>query len=288
MLLPQHADELKVAIKTLCPGAQGYNGSQLWDTAFAVQALGATQLGDHLGDSLKRAASFIEASQVRFLTHILFPVVYGPVRTEVCRFNCQLNQRKHGGCGPARDRRFSYCRRIQADCITYCWEGFLRWVHKGVSLPMCTVQAREDVPGPLNKWYRHISKGAWPFSTRDHGWPISDCTSEGALLINCSNMLQTPGRMLCADICTALRAILKLRHVCRQHGSCCLRKMLRCFPSIVANAGTPPGFHMQVSKRRLCFQRSRGRSATEQLVWPSFTDVLDSRNLILQILYQQA
>ena len=33
--------------------------------------------------------------------------------------------------------------------------------------------------GPLSAVYRHISKGAWPFSTRDHGWPISDCTSEG-------------------------------------------------------------------------------------------------------------
>lgn len=31
----------------------------------------------------------------------------------------------------------------------------------------------------MAKYYRHISKGAWPFSTRDHGWPISDCTSEG-------------------------------------------------------------------------------------------------------------
>lgn len=29
------------------------------------------------------------------------------------------------------------------------------------------------------KFYRHISKGGWPFSTRDHGWPISDCTAEG-------------------------------------------------------------------------------------------------------------
>merc|ERR1711916_138929 len=29
-------------------------------------------------------------------------------------------------------------------------------------------------------FYRHpISRGAFPFSTRDHGWPISDCTSEG-------------------------------------------------------------------------------------------------------------
>mmetsp|Transcript_1807 Transcript_1807/g.3842 ORF Transcript_1807/g.3842 Transcript_1807/m.3842 type:complete len:312 (-) Transcript_1807:69-1004(-) len=31
----------------------------------------------------------------------------------------------------------------------------------------------------MSKYYRHWSKGAWPFSTRDHGWPISDCTSEG-------------------------------------------------------------------------------------------------------------
>jgi squalene cyclase len=29
------------------------------------------------------------------------------------------------------------------------------------------------------KWFRHVSKGGWPFSTAAHGWPISDCTSEG-------------------------------------------------------------------------------------------------------------
>jgi len=28
-------------------------------------------------------------------------------------------------------------------------------------------------------YYRHQSKGGWPFSTAAHGWPISDCTSEG-------------------------------------------------------------------------------------------------------------
>lgn len=28
-------------------------------------------------------------------------------------------------------------------------------------------------------WYRHISKGGWPFSSAAHGWPISDCTAEG-------------------------------------------------------------------------------------------------------------
>jgi lanosterol synthase len=29
------------------------------------------------------------------------------------------------------------------------------------------------------KCYRHVSKGAWPFSTRDQGYTVSDCTAEG-------------------------------------------------------------------------------------------------------------
>lgn len=40
-------------------------------------------------------------------------------------------------------------------------------------------QVVEEAQAPLSTFYRHISKGAWPFSTRDHGWPISDCSSEG-------------------------------------------------------------------------------------------------------------
>lgn len=39
-------------------------------------------------------------------------------------------------------------------------------------------QVRVDVPN-RKRFYRHISKGAWPFSTVDHGWPIADCTGEG-------------------------------------------------------------------------------------------------------------
>jgi len=37
----------------------------------------------------------------------------------------------------------------------------------------------QEADPPLERYYRHISKGAWPFSSRDHGWPISDCSSEG-------------------------------------------------------------------------------------------------------------
>ncbi|XP_057520962.1 cycloartenol Synthase-like [Amaranthus tricolor] len=81
---------------------QGYNGSQLWDAAFAVQAILATNLAEEYGATLKKAHTFIKNSQVK-----------------------------------------------------------------------------DDCPGDLSYWYRHISKGAWPFSTADHGWPISDCTSEG-------------------------------------------------------------------------------------------------------------
>ncbi|KAI7731618.1 hypothetical protein M8C21_019686 [Ambrosia artemisiifolia] len=89
---------------------QGYNGSQLWDTAFAIQAIIATNLIDDFGPTLKKGHMYIKNTQVL-----------------------------------------------------------------------------DDCYGDLDYWYRHISKGAWPFSTADHGWPISDCTAEGlkaALLLS--------------------------------------------------------------------------------------------------------
>lgn len=39
-------------------------------------------------------------------------------------------------------------------------------------------QILEDVPDAA-RFYRHPSRGGWPFSDRAHGWPITDCTSEG-------------------------------------------------------------------------------------------------------------
>lgn len=44
---------------------QGYNGSQLWDTAFAVQAVLATGLASEYSHCLQRAHSFIDHSQAR-------------------------------------------------------------------------------------------------------------------------------------------------------------------------------------------------------------------------------
>ncbi|XP_042962220.1 lupeol synthase-like isoform X2 [Carya illinoinensis] len=40
-------------------------------------------------------------------------------------------------------------------------------------------QVQENPSGDFKSMYRHISKGAWTFSTQDHGWQVSDCTAEG-------------------------------------------------------------------------------------------------------------
>ncbi|XBH77036.1 hypothetical protein VPH35_103575 [Triticum aestivum] len=81
---------------------QGYNGSQLWDTTFTVEAILATELTEEFCPTLKLAHGYIKNSQV---------------------------------------------------------------LH--------------DCHGDLSVWYRHISKGAWTFSTVDHVWPVSDCTALG-------------------------------------------------------------------------------------------------------------
>lgn len=43
---------------------QGYNGSQLWDTAFAVQAIMSTNHTEQYGPILRRAHEYIKNSQV--------------------------------------------------------------------------------------------------------------------------------------------------------------------------------------------------------------------------------
>jgi len=83
---------------------QGYNGSQLWDSAFSLQAILETNLGnasEEIVQAMVKGYNYIDITQVR-----------------------------------------------------------------------------ENNPN-REKYYRHVSKGAWPFSTIDHGWPISDCTAEG-------------------------------------------------------------------------------------------------------------
>ncbi|RXH78499.1 hypothetical protein DVH24_002017 [Malus domestica] len=68
---------------------------------------------------------------------------------------------------------------VQAIIATNLIEEFGSTLRKGHQYIKDSQVVLEDCPGDLDYWYRHISKGAWPFSTADHGWPISDCTAEG-------------------------------------------------------------------------------------------------------------
>jgi lanosterol synthase len=79
----------------------GYNGSQLWDTAFAAQAITECRMHQHFRRVLERAYHYVDISQIQTET-----------------------------------------------------------------------ENRE-------KFFRHIQIGGWPFSTLEHGWPITDCTAEG-------------------------------------------------------------------------------------------------------------
>lgn len=96
---------------------QGYNGSQCWDTSFAVQAIIDGSLHHLFPDCLMKAYHFLNVSQI------------------------------------------------------------------------------ENNEEDMDYFYRHRSKGGWPFSTSAHGWPISDCTAEGlkaVLSIHDLSILKSP------------------------------------------------------------------------------------------------
>ena len=48
-------------------------------------------------------------------------------------------------------------------------------------------------------YYRHISKGGWPFSSAAHGWPISDCTAEGMKAVLCVHAQEKLRNLIPAD-----------------------------------------------------------------------------------------
>jgi len=65
------------------------------------------------------------------------------------------------------------------DVSTKVW----KYLEKTQILSTNTSKSTNAFPfeSPINRctFFRHVSLGGWPFSTSAHGWPISDCTSEG-------------------------------------------------------------------------------------------------------------
>jgi len=75
-------------------------------------------------------------------------------------------------------------------------------------------QVDEETPN-REKWFRHIAKGAWPFSTKDHGWPISDCTSEGlkaALALDATGLIPEGKQISFERYCDAINVILSFQN----------------------------------------------------------------------------
>jgi squalene/oxidosqualene cyclase-like protein len=102
---------------------QGYNGSQLWDTAFTVQAFTTLEKGINTLYNKTNPNKQIDLKD---------QFQYSPLR-------------------PFFENAYKYVEDTQIRDETYQRE----------------------------KYYRQVAQGGWPFSTRDHGWPISDCTAEG-------------------------------------------------------------------------------------------------------------
>lgn len=94
---------------------QGYNGSQCWDTSFAVQAIVEGGLQESFPECTRKIYEYLDKSQI------------------------SANE-----------------------------------------------ESREY-------YFRHLSKGGWPFSTAAHGWPISDCTGEGLKGVLCLHKAGSTG-----------------------------------------------------------------------------------------------
>jgi len=117
---------------------QGYNGSQCWDTSFAIQGIVEAGLDAEFPDMVRRVYSYLDRTQI------------------------------------------------------------------------ATDEDRAEF------WFRHVSKGGWPFSTSQHGWPISDCTAEGlkaVLALADSPCVRDHVPLLSEErICDAVNVILTLHN----------------------------------------------------------------------------
>ncbi|XP_064613807.1 lanosterol synthase-like isoform X2 [Liolophura sinensis] len=99
----------------------------------------------------------------------------------------------------------AYTKSEFDDCLTKV-HGFLKYT-----------QIPENPPG-YKKYYRQMSKGGFPFSTRDCGWIVSDCTAEGlkALLYLQEKCVNLKDQVTEGRLCQAVDVLLSMR--CRDGG----------------------------------------------------------------------
>ncbi|XP_048233507.1 lupeol synthase-like [Ricinus communis] len=75
-------------------------------------------------------------------------------------------------------------------------------------------QVTENPSGDFRSMFRHISKGSWTFSDKDHGWQVSDCTAESlkcCLLISMMPSKIVGEKMEAEKLYDAVNIILSLQ-----------------------------------------------------------------------------
>jgi cycloartenol synthase len=154
---------------------QGYNGSQLWDTGFAATGIAYAALAH-------------DAYQT-------------PSDSESTESTDRAGARTRSSRKPSRKKKQEVVDSTSSDSDASGAVVVSRSSGSGRELPSAVTRALRGAFKYLDdsqvrvdednkeRWFRHISKGGWPFSTQDHGWPISDCTAEG--LKTCL-LLETP------------------------------------------------------------------------------------------------
>lgn len=65
------------------------------------------------------------------------------------------------------------------DVVRGAWRFLERTQILSTASSQSTAAFVYEQPKRRDRFYRHVSRGGWPFSTSAHGWPISDCTAEG-------------------------------------------------------------------------------------------------------------
>ncbi|XP_019443529.1 PREDICTED: probable oxidosqualene cyclase [Lupinus angustifolius] len=103
---------------------------------------------------------------------------------------------------------------VQAILSTNMDDEYSSMLKKANHFIKCS-QVRRNSSGNPSEWYRHISKGGWPFSTRDNGWSVSDCSAEGLkVAILLSNMpFETVGKAIETEqLYDAVNYILSLQN----------------------------------------------------------------------------
>jgi squalene/oxidosqualene cyclase-like protein len=102
------------------------------------------------------------------------------------------------------------------DCVVRAWSYLERTQILSTAVSRASPAFSYEDAANRERYFRHVSRGGWPFSTSAHGWPISDCTAEGlksVLALRGLRCVQTRGAPIAdARLFDAINVVLALQN----------------------------------------------------------------------------